>query len=341
MSNWNPSPFTLAREMRVAMVVLALLFACGTIAFKLVGGPEWTVFDAFYMTAMTVTTVGYEEVHALDTAGRVVALGVMLTGVGIVLYLAASTAEALIAGRLFWRRRIARMVKRMTDHYIVCGYGRVGRAICRELEAHGRPYVVIDLHEPEPGTEIPHIMGDATDDDALEQAGLSRARGLVTVLASDADNVYTILAARVMRPDIFVVSRCSSDKSAGKLLAAGADRVINPHERGGLMMVQVMLRPQVVDFLEEVSRGTGLDIHLEQLEVSEASPLVGMRLRESPIRSELDVIVTAIVKAGGDRKFNPSPEERIQAGDLLIAMGRPESLDRLEDLARVRAAANQ
>ncbi len=325
----------LGRQLRKAAFSLCALFALGTVAFWGVGRPDWTLLDALFMTVITVTTVGYQEVHRLSSAGRIVSMMLILGGVGTGLYALGSIAEAVLSGQVFWRRRVLSKIRRLSNHFIVCGYGRVGQAICRELEAQGRPFVIIDLKEPPIGSDLPLIVGDATEDGMLERAGITRAKSLVTVLGSDAENIYAVLAARELCPELFIVSRCSEDRSSRKLRSAGADRVINPYDRGGMILAQVMLRPKVVDFLEQISWGAGQDIHMEEIAIGPGSELVGLRLRDSPIRSELDIILTAIMRPGGEFDFNPAPDLPLREGDLMIAMGRPEALDAL-----TRRAAN-
>jgi len=334
VSRFDQPRVGIGREIRVGVAAFAALLLFGTIAFKLSGGEEWSWFDAFYMMILTVSTVGYHEVHALTVVGKVVAIVVIFMGVGIVLYLAGTTAEALIEGKLFWRRRVQRTVRRMSGHLIVCGHGRVGRAICQELRAQSVPFVVIDREEPPEAENEPQIVGDATDDETLRQAGIDRCRGLVAVLGSDAENIYTVLAARALRPDAMIVARCTEERSRRKLEAAGARRVINPYLRGGILMARSVLRPQVVDFVEEISNATGVDILLGEVEIAESSSLNGSALRASGIRNELDIIITAIVKRRGDKIFNPSPDETIETGDVLIAMGRAASLEQLDAMAR-------
>ncbi|RMF75702.1 MAG: potassium channel protein, partial [Acidobacteria bacterium] len=304
----------------------------------LAGGAEWSFLDAFYMAVITATTVGYEEVHPLNAVGRMAAVLVMLGGVGTFLYALSSITEVVVESHVLRHRRLARKVRRLKNHFIICGLGRVGEAIRDELKAQGAPYAVISLEEPPLDADDPIIVGDATNDETLLKAGIERARGLVAVLGTDADNIYTVLAARSLRPDLLIVARCSEDRSVKKMLAAGANRVINPYERGGMIMAQVLMRPRVVDFLEEVGRGTNYSVSFEEIEVGAGSSLIGQTLRDSPIRRELDVIVTAIRKADGRTIFNPAPEQRIESGDILIVMGNPGGLDRLGALARTGTA---
>ena len=335
----DPASRVFARRVRQAIYTGAGVLAAGTLAFRLVGGSGWSVLDAFYMSVITATTVGYREVHPLDSWGRLVAILVSLGGVGTLFYALTSVAEVVVESGVMRRRRLARRVRRLRNHFIICGYGRVGEAICHELRAQRAPYAIVSLDEPAIDADDPIIVGDATNDETLIKAGIERARGLVAVLGSDAENIYTILAARALRPDLFIVARCSEDRSAKKMLAAGANRVINPYERGGMIMAQVLMRPRVVDFLEEVGRGTNYNVSFEEIEVGTGSVLIGQALRDSPIRRELDVIVTAIRRPDGTTVFNPSPEQVIARGDILIVMGNPEGLDRLGAMARSGAAA--
>jgi voltage-gated potassium channel len=226
----------------------------------------------------------------------------------------------------------------MRNHFIVCGFGRMGRVLCRELAARPVPFVVVE-HQSKLAADLAalnyrFVMGDATDDEILRQSGLEHARGLVTVLGSDAVNVFITLTARRQNPGIFILARCAEERSMDKLRAAGADRVMNPYTRGGVQMAQVLLRPAVVDFIDEVSRDTGLSLVMEEVSVDAGSTLAGMSLRDSPIRSELNAIVVAIQKTGGEKTFNPTPEQLIDEGDVLIVLGGRSGLDRLATLAR-------
>lgn len=339
MSEQPSLRYHLGSYVRVTAMVFMGLVLVGTIAFKLAGGEEWSLFDALYMTVITITTVGFEEVHRLDPAGRLVAILLIFLGVGAVIYLSGSAAEAIIAGRLMWRRRVERAIRKLQGHYIICGRGRMGRAIAAEFRHRNTPYVVVDAAEPPLDTDELVVVGDATDDETLIRAGIERAAGLVTVLGSDPDNVYVVVTARSLRPDLFIVARASDDKAARNLERAGAQRVLNPYERGGVIMAQVLLRPRVVDFLEEVSLGAGLDLQMEQFEVRAGSSLAGKKLRDTDLRARLNVIVTAILRGGDVKIFNPSPDEEIHPGDILIGMGRPEALDELSRLVRGESRA--
>lgn len=332
--NADAAYLILGQKIRRAAAAGSCVLIAGTGLFLLVGDERWSLFDAVYMSVITATTVGYGEVHRLDSAGRIVAMLVSLGGVGTLFYAMTSVAQVVVEGDMLRRQRVIRRVKQTCDHFIVCGFGRVGQAICRELASAGQPYVVVSLEDVGPERDEPLLVGDATDDDTLVRAGILRARALVAVLGADADNIYTVLAARSLNPSLFVVARASQERSAKKLSAAGANRVINPYERGGTIMAQVLMRPRVVDFLEEVGRGSGLSVSFEEILVQNGSSLVGQELKESPIRRELDVIVAAIRTAEGRTIFNPSSTQRIGLGDILIVMGAAASLDRLGSIAR-------
>ncbi|MEN6632393.1 MAG: potassium channel protein [Candidatus Polarisedimenticolia bacterium] len=321
-------------QIRLGLWTLVALFFLGTIGFKLAGGETWTTLDAVFMTVITISTVGYEEVHPLTPAGKIVAMALILGGVGTLVYVSGKIAEGVVNGRVFWRRRVAARVNRMQDHVIVCGYGRVGQSIVRTLRGQGLPYVAISLEQPEEEDDgVPVIVGDATDEDVLRRAGIDRARALIAVLGNDAANIFAILTARSLRQDLYILSRCSETRSASKMIAAGAQRVLNPYERGGQMMAHIVLRPQLSDFMEDLF-ARELEVNVEEVAIAEGSPLAGQTLRESPIRRELDIIVAVIVTSEGTKLFNPSPDATLVAGETLIVLGRPAALDRLRLLAR-------
>jgi len=321
----------------LAVSVLGLILAAGTASYVIVEG--WGVWDAFYMTVTTVATVGYREVHPLSRAGQVLTVLLILGGVGTAFYTATLLATRIVEGglhRQVEQRRFARMLEQLQGHFILCGYGRIGSTIAEELQSRGVPFIVIE-RDPE---RIGRVKGrgwlgmeaDASQESVLVSAGIHRARGLIAAVGTDAENVYTVLTARVVRPDLFIIARVESEDAEHKLRRAGADRVISPYQIGASHMAQTALRPAVVDFIKLATSSEHLDLSMEQVHVAKASMLVGQRIVDSGIRQRFGVIIVAIKRADGKMEFNPPPEAVIQAGDEMVVLGRPNSVKALEEV---------
>lgn len=329
-------------RLHLALVVPVLLLIAGTIGYHLLEG--WPVFDAFYMTVITLTTVGYGETHPLSNNGRAFTTILLLGGVFTLFYAATEVVRSIITGELadlLGRQRKQRSLARMKDHVIVCGYGRVGRFIAKEMLATKLPFVVIERQADalaDLGAEVPglQVQGDATDDDTLRTAGVERARALIAALPSDADNLYVTMTARFLNERLFIVARAESESAEQKLLRAGANRVVSPYVIAGHRVVQAVLRPAVVDFLEMATRTAHFDLQIEEVRLDNASPLVGMTLRDSPLRREIGVAVLAVKRSSGELLSNPGPDVAMTDGDTLIALGNRAQLDQLEALARSR-----
>jgi len=298
---------------------------------------DWSYFDALWMTVITLTTVGYSEVRPLTQAGRVYSMFLMLAGIGIMFYIITGLAKLIVEGeirRALGKRKLQRTIKKLHDHYIICGYGRIGEIIARQLKERRIPFVVVEnqpdlvLDLEDQGYNI--LVGDATKEEVLLEAGIERAKGLIAVVSSDANNVLT---ARSLNPKIFIVARAAEPGSRQKLLRAGADRVESPYELGGRKMAQAILRPNVVTFLELATK-EDVDLSMEEVPVAATSSLVGVALKDSGIRQKLNTIIVSIKRANGDMIFNPSPGTEINAGDTLIALGVRQSLETLEELAQ-------
>jgi voltage-gated potassium channel len=327
------------RRLLVPLAVLVALLAAGTIGYQLVEGWDW--FDALYMTAITITTVGFMEVHPLGPAGRVFTMALALGGVFTAFYAAAEFIRAVVTGEIrtvFGRQRMESLLAQLNGHLVVCGFGRMGRLVAEEFSAAGLPFVVIDRdpHVLE-GFSLPHgipLVGDATADDVLKRAGVERARALVSAAASDADNLYVTMSARFLNEKLLIVARAESEGAERKLKRAGASRVVSPYTIGGHRVAQAVLRPNAMDFIELATQSAHLELQIEEVEVRSGSPLVGQSLKVSPIRSELGIIIVAIKKPDGKMVFNPPPEGVLETGDLLITLGHRQQLDRLEALAR-------
>jgi len=329
-----PSPL---RRILWVVLLMSTLLVYGTLAFYWIEG--WSPFDAFYMTLMTLTTVGYGEVHPLSFGGRVIASSLMLGGVAIVFVSIGVLVDVIVKLELadyFGRRRRESMLDKLTGHYIVCGAGRVGRSVIYELRRSGVPILLVDsdTNRAQWGIQegIPTLVADATKDETLERARVGLAKGLVAAIASDAENVYVTLSARVLNPKLLIAARASDDQSEEKLRRAGATTVLTPYTFIGHRLAQSMLRPHVLSFLDVASAFSGqgdLEIETEQLQISKESPLCNRTLEEARVRQAYGLIVLALKKGTDNMLFNPEASTRVEAGDVLIAMGQRGQLKRL------------
>jgi len=313
------------------------VLAGGTTGYVIIEG--WGAWDAFYMTVTTVATVGFREVHELSRAGQVFTVLLIVSGVGTAFYTATLLATTIVEGglqRRFERRRITFMLERLRDHFILCGYGRIGSMIAEKLDRQQVPFVIIERDPQRTRTVIDRgwvaMEADASQEEVLTRAGIERARGLIAAVGTDAENVYTVLTARVMRPNLFIIARVESDDAEHKLRRAGADRVISPYHIGAAHMVQTALRPAVVDFVQLATSSGHLELSMEQVRVPPPSALVGKSLVESGIRQKFGVIIVAIKRADSAMEFNPPPEAVIRGGDELVVLGGTESVKALEEM---------
>jgi voltage-gated potassium channel len=319
------------------MAVLAVI-ALGTVAFHLLEG--WSILDSLYVTVQTLTTVGFGDITPRTGLGRVFATMFMMIGVGVVLYALTSTVQSIVHSELFARYGHSRKMSKLQDHFIICGAGRVGSHLIRSLRAVDGVFLVLesDQRKCEALMEmnIPVLVRDATLEESLIEAGVEHARGLASCLPDDADNVYVVLTARDLNPKIHIVARAAEEQAESKLIRAGANRVVAPTIIGGHRMAMALTKPAVGDFLDSVT-ANDLELGFEQLEVDPVSTLVGRKLSESVIRSELNIVIVSIRRNDGQIIFNPSGETKIESGDMLIAIGNAESLARLTALARGQA----
>jgi voltage-gated potassium channel len=335
--------YRLRNRLLLIVISLALIIAGGTIGFIVID--NYPPFDAFYMTIITISTVGYAEVHPLSHAGKVFNSFLIFFGVTIMLLAVGGMTQAIIELELnqyFGKRRNKKMIDKLHDHYIVCGFGRVGRGAAAELKRAGVPFVIVDKNEDRAEWAMKEGMlaalADATDDGTLRDAGILRAKGLIATLQSDADNLFVILSAKALKPSLLVSARVASEQSERKMRLAGADYVFAPYDMTGNRMAQVMLKPHVFQFIDFTTKNIGLDVGIEQLRVGVASEFASKSLEDMQIRKELGVIVLAIRKSDGRMLFNPPADAAIEGGDYLIVMGETANLQRLEHLlTEVRA----
>jgi voltage-gated potassium channel len=297
----------------------------------------WTLFDGFYMVLTTITSIGYGEIHPLSHTGRLFNSFVIITGVGLVLLLVGGASRTLLEFELqsvFGRRRMDREISRLSDHFIICGAGRVGRSAARELARKPLPFVVVDTNEAKLERYSAEgwltLVGDATLAKVLHDAQIERARGLVAATTTDAINIYIILTARSLNPQLKIIARASEEDAEKHLLTAGADSVVSPYSFAGYRIAQTFMRPNVVDFFD-TAMNQKRPLEIEEIKVGNGARVAGQTLEGSRIRQEMGVIVLAIKGENTAMRFNPPPDEVIHAGDHLIAMGDPEGLRRLEE----------
>jgi len=321
----------------IGILLFVLMVLGGAVGYMVIEG--WSFTDALYMTVITLSTVGYSEVQRLSSTGRMFTMVLIILGVGFAFYLAGSIIRFMVEGRIreiLGRRKLERKINAQKGHYIICGYGRVGTAICETLGPKPIDIVVIE-RDPARVTRlnernILHIAGDATDEENLIKAGIERAQGLVTALKTDSDNVYVTLSARQLNPDLFVIARSGEEQAEKKMIAAGADKVVCPYRMGAHRMAQTILSPTVTDFLELTLMDTSRDIQMEEMSVDRSSKLTDVALQDSGIRQDLDLIIVAVKKAAGDMLFNPSSQTELHAGDTVITIGETENLEQLRRL---------
>ena len=322
------------RRVRLGLAVLVVVMAAGTGGYVALG---FTLLDALYQTVTTVTTVGFREVQPLTSAGKAFTIILILVGVGTALYTLTVFIETLIEGQLrgvFGRQRMERRIRGMSGHVIICGWGRVGRVIAREMTAVGKEHVVVDVDPARiENASAPTVLGDATEDGVLERAGVRRASALVAALANDAGNLFVTLSARSFGPQLFIVSRVRIEENEEKLRRAGADRIINPQSIGGARAAAFLLQPHVTEFLDVVMRDRDIEFRLEEVAVPPDSSLAGHSIRDAHIRAQTGALVLALREPDGSFVTNPAPDQLLARGQVLIAIGTKAELGALEVLA--------
>ncbi len=326
------------RQLRFSLLILVLVIAIGTAGYTAIEG--WSLLDSLYMTVITLSTVGFREVHDLSPIGKVFTIVIIIFGAGIIAYTIGSLVQFMLEGQLqeiLGRKKVEKQIDKLKDHFIVCGYGRIGALISREFLARPLPFVVVEkdsaLCDRLANDNILYVQGDATDDETLIAAGIRRAKGLITAVTSDTENVYITLTARGLNPDLFILARAGEEGSEKKLRRAGASKVISPYVIGATRMAQAVLRPSVVDFIEIATAGQNLELQLEEIRVAETSRLVANTLVSSGIRRDWGIIIVGIKKGDGQMLFNPAPTTVIEAGDLLITLGEQAAIQNLERIA--------
>ncbi len=325
-----------SRRVIKGLVILLFVVLIGTRGYMSIEG--WNLLDSIYMTVISITTVGFREVREISETGRIFTIFIIFLGMGIMAYILGMVAQAMVdfqVRSIIGRKKLGLKIRSIKNHYIICGFGRIGKIITRELKANKIPMVVVESNSDEvqvlENENIPYLNDDATVEDVLLEAGIERAKGLVSVVASDADNLFITMTARGLNNDIFIVARADEEQTEKKLLRVGANRVVMPYLIGGQKMAHSIIKPTVTDFLEYTVHDKDIGLEMVELAVSEKSRLNGVNLVDSEIRQELDVIIVAI-KREGEMKFNPSSQTRIEAGDTLIALGKSDDVEKLAEI---------
>lgn len=307
----------------------------GTFGYVLVEG--WSLFDALYMTVITVATVGFSEVHPLSQAGRSFTILVIALGLAAQAFALTTFIDFFVAGHLremLEGRRMNKRIESLSGHTIIAGIGRVGSVVARTLEEEGTDFVIIDHGEDSiraaQAAGWPHVQGEAADEDSLLAAGVMRAKALVTAVDSDADNLFVTVSARALNPEIFIVARSSHQSSEPKLLKAGANRVLTPNVIGGRRMAAMVAHPVVSDYLDIVAHGQGVEFRLQEIDLDEASPLAGKTIADARVRERTGIYILAISRADGSVDANPPADAVLRAGDTLVVLGTPLQLDEFD-----------
>jgi len=324
-------------KLRLAIVFMVIILSVGTAGYSLI--EDWLFFDSLYMTVITLATVGFAEIRPLSETGRVFTIFLIIFGAFNGGFIITAVAQLVLEGQLMailGKRKMEKKVKRIKDHIILCGYGRVGRQVAQELHSRGVPFVIVEQDESAiPGPHEDNLIfmaGNAADDEQLEQAGIKRARAVVSTLPDDADNVYLALTARQINPDLLIIARAESDLAKKKLLRAGADKVVCPHELGGMQMAMATLRPNVVDFMRlATANGASAGLGIEEISIKEGSALASKSIIEAAIKSKYDAIVVGLRKKSGQLVFNPSGDTVMETGDILVVLGEANKLETLGD----------
>jgi voltage-gated potassium channel len=322
------------------LLVPLTIMLVGSVGYPLIEGEKWSWFDGLYMTVITLTTLGYGEIpEPLSKPGRVFTMLLALGGIFTLFYFATEIVRSVVTGELrelLGRERMEDELKHLSGHLIVCGFGRMGKIVCDELERQKRRFVVLDKAPTPPEWPYKHglrIQGDATEDEILRKAGIERAKAVITVVGSDADNLYITLSSRLLNPKLMVVARAEEEEAEAKLRKVGANKVISPYLAGGHRAVQAVLRPTVLHFMEMATRPEFLDLQIEELRVDPDSRLAGRTLRESRLSQDLGVMVVGMLRPNGEVLYGPQGDVVIEPGATLIAIGQRKQLDKVEVMA--------
>ena len=325
----------MVKTLKQSILYIILLFVFGTLGYSIIEG--WEIFDSLYMTVITLSTTGFKEFQPMSLAGRIFTMFLIITGVSFLFYALGKVNYVIFEEQIFRRGKMQKQLKSMKNHYIICGHGRMGEKIASELYSRKKSFVVIEKDEDHvlnaKEKNYAYIQGDATEDDILISAGIKDAVGLVAVLSDDIANVYATLTARELNDKLKIIVRADSESSRQKLLKAGADSVILPYELSGFRMSQALLKPKVIDYMDELFSLPDLGLQIEEIYIGKNSKLLGKTLANSGLRGKLNVIILSIYREDGKLIYNPTSDTEIQSGDTLVVIGEISELKTLEEIA--------
>ena len=326
----------MAKEFKNILFLVFILFLGGTIGYSLL--EDWTILDSLYMTVITLSTTGFKEIYPLSITGRIFTMVLIIFGISILFYALSEINMVLFKGKYFQEKKMQKKINYLENHYIVCGFGRMGKKITQELHKRNKQFVVIEkeIDNMEQFEKCCIIHGDATEDDVLLQAGIKKAKGLVSVLSTDIANTYTTLSARGLNTNLKIIARAEEESSKGKLIKAGASRVILPYEIGGFRITQALLKPTVVDYIDEVFSRSDIGLEIEEVKIMAGSQLIDKTLAESEIRNAFNIIIIGIYRQDGDLIYNPRSDAKLITNDNLIVIGEREKLKKLQIIANAK-----
>jgi len=323
------------QRLKKSVLFIIVLFLVGTAGYSVIEG--WNIFDSFYMTIITLSTTGFQELQPLTKLGRLFTIILIIFGISFLFYALGKINSAIFEEQLFKRGKMQKDVNKLKDHYILCGFGRMGEKIAAELAVRKKPFVVIekDMEKIIKIKENNYLMvqGDATEDEILIAAGINTARGFVTVLDNDVSNVFATLSARGLNDQLKIIARADDDSSRTKLIKAGADKVVLPYEIGGFRITQALLKPRVVDYMDEIFSLPDLGLQIEEIKITEKSKLIGKTLANSGLRGKINIIILSIYRKNGDLIYNPTSDTEISEGDTLVVIGEVKELDTLAEIS--------
>ena len=317
------------------LAYFTILISVGTLGFYVIGGDEWSLIDSFYMTIFTITTVGFGEIHPLNDLGRLWTSFVIVFGVSGFLYMLSEIGAELVEFRVYKENQKKRKIRKMKNHYIICGYGRMGAVIARELHEKNYPFVVVEIDQDKidkiSALGYQSILGDATIEKTLEEAGIHKAAGIVVCLNNDPDNLFVTLTARSLNHDAFLVSRCSQINNKQKLIQAGANKVVNPYTAGGHRMAELLISPELEDTVSLSLKQGIVDLAIDEVNLTNLNSFHGVKIKDSKIREEFNLIIVGLVNGDGSYDINPDPELQLTADHIVMVMGQKRQLQQFKD----------